>query len=291
MCNTTKTNAAQHPGFAQLLNSLALQPIDDDCFSGVGNVDSGGRVYGGQVLAQAVIAAYHSVGGGQFMHVLQSSFLLPGDLQAPLEYRVTRLRDGRSFCARRVDAWQHGSIIFTANVSFHVAELGPAHGDTMPQVPQPEALVDERERIAALFPDNPYAWPVEYRHIAPMSLVEPTCLPPRAQVWFRAADAVPGSRALHDAVFAYASDNPIMLPALNAHGITPFMPDVMLATLNHAIWFHGPIAMDDWSLFDGHSDFTGGGRGMGRGRVFSRDGVLRASVMQEGLLRSRPSDS
>lgn len=278
-----------HPGLKKLQESLELRSVSEDRFEGDGNVDSGGRIYGGQVMAQALTAMYQSIPGHLSVHCMQANFLRAGDLAVPVEYRVRRDRDGKSYAARSVAAVQHGREIFTAMASFHCDEQGPAHQLSMPEVPGPQGWVPESQRMKQFVGDSKYAWPVEIRLLDPMSLVAPEVNAPHLRAWLRAADACSDDMRFHQAVFAYASDNPILVPALYPHALTPFTDGAMLATLNHSLWLHRPFRMDDWVLMDVSSDITGSGRAMGRASVFTAKGELVATVVQEGVLRYKPS--
>lgn len=290
-------------GLEKILSSLQLEQCDSTTssatlsnFIGYGSDDSGERIYGGQVMAQAMSAAQQTVAPAFKLHAMHSSFLRQGALDKAVRYEVDAVRDGRSFITRNIVAFQAGNNgnerpIFSATLSFHKQENGPTHSATMPDVPPAESLTSEKQRISELFKslgrDSNYEWPIDVRYVNPVDLANPTSAPPRALVWLKTAHALPDNDATHRQMFVYASDNPILMPAFYPHGINPFTPGVMAATLSHSIWIHQAPRIDDWLLFEIDSDFTGSGRGMGRAKVFNRNGVLVASAVQEGLVRQR----
>lgn len=290
-------------GLQNILNSLRLEPVittgNDDTiaqFTGSGSDDSGDRIYGGQVMAQAISAAQQTVDPDFKLHSMHSSFLRQGALDKTITYEVNSVRNGRSFLTRNIVALQQSvkgieRPIFSATLSFHINEGGPSHTAVMPTAPKPENLVSEKQRIAEFFTqigrDADYDWPIDVRFVDPPNLANPTARPPHALVWIKTTDKLPDDDTIQRQMFAYASDNPILLPAFYPHSITPFTPGVMAATLSHSIWIHQPFRIDDWLLFEVDSDFTGGGRGMGRAKVFDSQGRLVASAVQEGLVRVR----
>lgn len=275
---------------AGLIRDNRLEMLDDNLFLGRASHSSGARIYGGQVLAQAISAAQQTVPGAHRLHSMHAYFLLMGDPARPVIYDVDRIRDGRSFVTRRVVARQHGRAIFNCSLSFQLPEDGFVHQQAMPDVPGPEELTSDAERYAAFFPDSAYAWPIEFRQVAPIDPQRPQHREASAFVWFRAADRVPDELTLHQQLLAYASDNPILLTALRPHGVTHISPGMMIATIDHALWFHAPLRVDDWLLYEIVSPFAGGGRGLSHARVYNRDGVLVASAAQEGLIRQRRSN-
>lgn len=277
-----------------LLSLLELERIEINFFRGLSPADRWQRVYGGQVLGQALVAAYRSV-ETRVCHSLHAYFLRAGDPRIPILYEVDRSRDGRSFIARRVVAIQHGSPIFTMSASFETPEPGLEHQTAMPDVPQPDELKSEQQWRAEVLPQLPEAvrgWfmrarPIEFRPVAPLNRFSGASHPPRQIIWFRAAGKLPDSPSLHQCVLAYASDMTLLDTSLLPHGYTLFTPDLQLASLDHAIWFHRPFRADEWLLYVQDSPSAAGSRSFNRGEIFRRDGALVASVAQEGLIRRR----
>ena len=274
-----------------LLNLLDLEPLEVNIYRGVNRDLGTGRVYGGQVFAQALVAAKRTVDDdAREAHSAHGYFILPGDLKAPIVYFVDRLRDGRSFTTRRVTAIQHGQAIFNLSASFHVKEEGPAHQSPMPEVPDPEAITPEldliRERAGAipeplrsvLTQDRP----IDVRPIEPRG--DEARLPLR-RAWFRAVGRLPDDISTHQAILAYASDYGLLVTALSPHGIKYRAPGLQLASLDHSLWMHRPFRADEWLLYTTDSPVTNGARGFVRGTIHSQSGELVASVAQEGLIR------
>jgi acyl-CoA thioesterase II len=279
-----------------LLALLDLEELEVNIFRGASRDIGSGRVFGGQVLAQALVAAGRTVGEGRVAHSLHSYFILPGDVAAPIVYFVERLRDGRSFTTRRVTAIQHGQAIFEMSASFQAAETGVEHQAAMPDVPAPEDVESDVERLRAAGDRIPEPlrsfytreWPLELRTVDPTDLFRPEARPPQRCVWLRATGTVPSDDALpHQSVLAYASDYGLLGTAFLPHRLAFQMPGVQAATLDHAIWFHRPFRADEWLLYATDSPSAAGARGFARGSVFTRDGRLVASVAQEGLIRTR----
>ena len=253
------------------------------------------RVFGGQVIAQALYAACKTVEERQ-PHSLHAYFLLPGDPETPIVYEVDRLRDGRSFTTRRVLAIQKGEAIFAMSASFQVDEPGYEHQMPMPKVPMPEELPDREEMASSILPHMPDAVQAYYQRKRPIE-IRPVELEryrtggkmePKFNVWIRAMEPLPDEPALHRSVLAYASDLMLLDSSLIAHGTTVFDQKIQGASLDHALWFHRPFRADDWLLYAQDSPSTSGARGFSRGLVFDRQGNLVASVAQEGLIRPRP---
>jgi acyl-CoA thioesterase II len=290
-------NGAAAP-LQSLLSILDLDPVEDNFFRGVSPGDRWQRVYGGQVLGQALVAAYRTV-QSRICHSLHAYFLRPGDPKKPILYEVDRSRDGRSFSARRVVAIQHGQPIFTMSASFEAPGDGMEHQAAMPHVPAPEELKSEQEwrnEIVSELPDHVRGWfmrtrPIEIRPVFPVNRFTGEKREARQIVWFRASGALPDSHALHQCVLAYASDMTLLDTSLLPHGYNLFAPELQLASLDHAIWFHRPFRADEWLLYVQESPSAAGSRGFNRGEIFRRDGVLAASVAQEGLIRLRASQS
>lgn len=279
----------------ELVKLLALERIEQNLFRGQSQDLGWGTVYGGQVLGQALSAAQQTVPAGRHVHSLHSYFLRPGDVKGPIVYDVERIRDGSSFTTRRVVAIQNGEPIFNMAASFQKHERGFEHQDAMPDAPQPETLRNEQERIrsssAKLPPflrerfstDRPF----ESRQIEDDNLVVPEPKAPHRQIWLRTAAPLPDDPALHACLLAYASDSAFVTTALLPHGVTWLTPGMQVASLDHVMWFHQPLRVDDWLLYDVDSPSAHGARGLARGRVFTRSGKLVASTAQEGLIRQR----
>ena len=278
-----------------LLKVLELEPLEVNLFRGESRDIGSPQVFGGQVLGQALVAAYKTLEEGRGdCHSLHAYFLRRGDFNAPIVYQVDRSRDGHSVSTRNVTAIQHGPQIFTLAASFQVAEEGLEHAATIPEVPPPEALAPDLaeadERILTL-PDPvrrflAHSRPFEFRPVQPMRFVDPQPSAPVKQVWFKAVDRVPSDDLqLHRCLLAYVSDYNLLDAALRPHGV-PFMR-LQLASIDHAMWFHRPCRVDDWLLYAVDSPSASGSRGFSRGSIYTRDGVLIASTAQEGLMRVR----
>jgi len=284
---------------ASLLDLLELEPLEHNIYRGQNRDLGTGRVFGGQVFAQALVAARRTVDECREAHSVHGYFLREGDLTAPIVYFVDRPRDGRSFTSRRVTAIQHGEAIFHLSASFHVVEPGIDHQWPMPEVPDPETLTPELDLIRAnahLIPEPIRAiWtqdrPIDLRLIAPRNPFVPgeAAGPVEAHraVWFRVVDRIPDPTIVHQAVLAYASDYGFLTTALLPHGLTMRDRRVQIASLDHTLWMHRPFRADEWLLYVSDSPSAHGARGFVRGQVFARDGQLIASVAQEGLIRVR----
>jgi acyl-CoA thioesterase-2 len=277
---------------ADLLSLLDLEQLELNLFRGRSPQVGWQRVFGGQVIGQALVAACRTVDGRQ-PHSLHAYFLLPGDPTVPIIYEVERTRDGRSFTTRRVKAIQHGSTIFTLSASFHVDEPGLSHQMVMPKVPSPDELPSEATIRGTVLPMMPKAVRSYFEHerpieLRPVEFARYLSREPRApvfNVWIRATGSLPDDPAVHHCVLAYASDMTLLDSTLVAHGRTVFERDVQAASLDHALWFHRPFRADEWLLYSQDSPFTGGARGFARGLIFTQAGELVASVAQEGLIR------
>jgi acyl-CoA thioesterase-2 len=282
---------------ADLVERLDLETIEVDIFRGRSPQNSWKRVFGGQVIAQALVAASRTV-EGRAPHSLHGYFMLGGDPVVPIVFEVDRIRDGRSFTTRRVNAIQHGKAIFSLSASFQVAEEGVEHSFPAPDVPDPDQLPDPaalaqfaepkaKERIEG-FLDR--IRPIEIRPIdlsryAPGARGRPR--EPRQSLWIRIAGRLPDDPAIHRAALAFLSDMTLLDTALAAHGFSVSDPEFQVASLDHALWFHRPCRADEWLLYAQDSPNAGGSRGLTRGLLYSREGVLVASVAQEGLIRRR----
>jgi acyl-CoA thioesterase-2 len=282
----------------QLLSILDLEPLEENLFRGRSPQHGWQRVYGGQVLGQALVAAVRTVSPERVAHSLHAYFLLPGDPARPIIYNVERVRDGGSFATRRVTGIQHGRPMFAMSCSFHISEPGLDHQDAMPQVPPPEELPSEQQlktKMLARLPENMKSYwererPIEMRPVDSSRYFDREKRAPEQMVWMRASGRLPDALPLHQCVLAYASDFTLLDTALIAHGKLMFDKDIQLASLDHALWLHRPFRADDWLLYAQESPSSHGARGFCRGRIFTRNGLLVASVAQEGLMRERSSD-
>jgi acyl-CoA thioesterase-2 len=283
----------------ELLDLLDLESLEVNIYRGRNRDIGTGRVFGGQVLAQALVAARRTVGEPREAHSLHGYFILPGDLAAPIVYFVDRLRDGSSFSTRQVTAIQHGRAIFNLSASFQIAEEGYEHQTPMPNVPPPERLVNELDLIRGMADRIPESLrnvitqdrPIDFRPVSPIDPFHPEKREPVRHVWLRAIDRLPDDPLIHQAVLAYASDYGLLGTALLPHGLAPRSPAIQLATLDHAFWAHRPFRADDWLLYAMDSPAAAGARGFTRGAFYTRDGELVASVAQEGLMRPRQKAS
>ncbi len=278
-----------------LLSVLDLETLDVNLFRGRSPQVGWQRVFGGQVIGQALVAAVRTVDPSRPPHSMHAYFLLPGDPKVPIIYDVDPIRDGKSFTTRRVTARQHGHAIFSMLVSFHANEPGLDHQAPMPDVPPPEQLPDESEMRRSILPTMPdpvrryyererpiELRPVEYERYAGKKYPEGNF-----HLWIRATGRLPDDPAIHQCVLAYASDMTLLDAALVRHGRTLFEREFMAASLDHALWLHRPFRADEWLLYAQDSPNLHGSRGFSRGLIFTRDGTLVASVAQEGLVRQR----
>ena len=294
MVARTNSPPAEGPPSADEFGFLELEAVGPTIFRGRNRDVGAGRIYGGQVLAQALAAARRTIAErDRSAHSLHGYFILEGDLDVPVVYFVDRLRDGRSFATRTVTAVQHGRAVFTVSASFHKKEEGLAHQAAMPSVPPPEDLkpdLDWVRRHAHLVPpDRRRALtqdrPVDYRAVEPYDLFDPKPRPPARHIWLKTVRPLGADAVQHQAMLAYASDYGILATALQPHGRTFHDPGLMAASLDHCMWFHRPFRVDEWLLFAIESPVASGARGFARGSFFSRDGTLVASAAQEGLIR------
>ncbi len=277
----------------ELIALLALERLEDNLFRGASRDIGTKYVFGGQVLGQALSAAQFTVDRSRHCHSLHAYFLRPGDIEAPIVYTVDRSRDGKSFSTRRVVAIQHGEPIFNLAASFQVEEPGVEHQLSMPEVPKPED-VEPPEPIdparltgiaATLQRWLTRTGPFEFRHVYPRDEIKVPKRPPFQQVWFRLVDRISDDPTQHRAMLAYASDFHLVGTTTFPHGISYLQPNVQMASLDHAMWFHRAFRVDDWLLYSCDSPSAQGGRGLARGQIFDRNGVLVASTAQEGLIR------
>ena len=274
-----------------LVKLLDLEPIEVNIFRGLSPDESRQRVFGGQVAGQALVAAARTVADDRQAHSLHGYFLRPGDPTVPILYEVDRIRDGRSFTTRRVVGIQHGRAIFNLQASFHVQESGLDHQLPMPDVPDPESLPDFKSRLER-YRDVLGDWyerprPIDTRYVEGDPIGRRHRTPqPRQRVWMRADGDLPDDPVLHACVVTYASDMTLLDTTLLPHGVGWADDSVQMASLDHAMWFHRPFRADEWLLYDQITPSTYGSRGLASGWIFTRDGRLVVSVMQEGLIRS-----
>jgi acyl-CoA thioesterase II len=274
---------------------LDLEQIEMDIFRGRSpEGERRQRVFGGQVAGQALVAAGRTVPSDRSVHSMHAYFIRPGDPAVPLVYLVERLRDGRSFTTRRVTAVQHGNAIFTLSASFQRAEAGFEHSDPMPQVPPPEEVEPTADRLRRIFgrtaDEFRYENPIDIRHVGPLTVEaerDPSLKSSRNIVWLRADGKLPDDPLLHVCLVTYASDMTLLDTVLLAHGVSWFNGGVVGASLDHAMWFHRPFRADQWLLYVQDSPTASGARGLARGEMYTADGQLVVSVVQEGLLRLR----
>lgn len=281
-----------------LLTQLDLETLEDRLFRGVSRNLGGHSVFGGQVAGQALVAATRTVGVDLHAHSLHGYFIRPGDMDAAIVYEVEITRDGHSFATRRVQAIQHGQPIFTMLASFHVQEEGYVHQAPMPDAPDPETLTnndelrkqwaDELDRVPeSLREAVGREIALDMRPVRPRNMLNPDKREPRQQVWFKTKVAVPENPALHRAILTYASDFDLLSTALLPHGASFFTRGMMMASLDHALWFHRDLRVDDWLLYCMDSPGAQDARGLSRGLIYNRNGDLVASSAQEGLMRLR----
>ena len=278
-----------------LIDILELEQLEVNLFRGISPDEDRQRVFGGQVAGQALVAAGRTVDPEHGVHSLHAYFLRPGDPRVPIIYDVDRIRDGRSFNTRRVVAIQHGRPIFNLSASFHVAEAGPEHQYPMPAAPDPESLPTIREALepyADRFPAPFLEWIRRDRPIDSRSTRLPRWLSPQPEprepeqlTWFRGDGVLPDDPLLHACVVAYASDLTLLDTAVMAHARSWDDDRFMMASLDHAMWFHRPFRADEWLLYHQKSPSAAGARGLAEGFIYRQDGTLAIMVIQEGLIR------
>jgi acyl-CoA thioesterase-2 len=275
-----------------LVKVMTLERLELDLFRGESRDIGSPQVFGGQVLGQALTAATATV-ENRMVHSLHAYFLRRGDFNSPIVYEVDRARDGNHFSTRRVVAIQHGAQIFNMSASFQTDEQGPVHQSTMPEVPAPEGLPDLVSHYREIMPTLPPGLrrvleqkrPFEFRPTQPPSFPNPEGATPQRTIWFRAVAPLPDDEALHRCLLAYVSDFHLLDTALMPHGTLTRMKNFVMASIDHAMWFHRSVRVDDWLLYSTDSPSAGGARGFTRGSLFARDGRLVASTSQEGLIR------
>lgn len=278
----------------QLLAVLELEPLEVNIYRGQNRDIGTGRVFGGQVFAQALVAARRTVDEPREAHSVHGYFLRAGDLKAPIVFFVDRPRDGGSFTSRRVTAIQHGEAIFHLSASFHTEEGGLSHQVEMPDAPSPDSLKPELETIREIADQLPAPIrnvltqdrPIDFRLVPSSAGVMRNGAPVRA-AWFRAVEPLPDTTITHQALVAYASDYGFLPTSLMAHGVTYYDPRLQMASLDHSLWMHRAFRADEWLLYVMDSPSAAGARGFVRGQIFTQSGVLVASVAQEGLIRIR----
>ena len=287
---STSTTTGATP-LDRLVDLLDLERIEVDIFRGKQPTESLQRVFGGQVAGQALVAAGRTVPDDRPVHSLHAYFLRPGDPSLPIVYEVDRIRDGRSFTTRRVVGVQHGKPIFNLQASFHQPEDGIEHQAEMPEVPAPESLARLEERMRP-YADELGGWytrprPIDVRYVGdpPRVAKDSGYRQPSSQVWMRADGTLPDDPLLHVCAVTFASDMTLLDSTLLNHGLAWGTGDVLGASLDHAMWFHRPFRADEWWLYDQQSPWTGSARGLAQGSIYTRDGQLAVSVVQEGLLR------
>jgi acyl-CoA thioesterase II len=278
----------------KLLDLLDLEQIEVNIFRGRSPDERRQRVFGGQVAGQALVAAGRTVPQDRPVHSLHAYFIRPGDPAVPIVYTVDRVRDGRSFTTRRVSAIQHGRTIFTLSASFHHPEPGPEHANPMPDVPPPETVEPNVDRLARLFGEIPSGArdsPIDVRSIGPMSVEaarDPSLRTDKNLIWLRVNGDLPDDPLLHVCLMTYVSDLTLLDSVLLGHGLSWADGRTSGASLDHAMWFHRSFRADRWLLYAQDSPVAVGARGLARGQVFTADGRLVVSVVQEGLIRTTP---
>ncbi|HLK37117.1 MAG TPA: acyl-CoA thioesterase II [Polyangiaceae bacterium] len=281
----------------ELVDLLALERIDRDLFRGLSQDLGWGSIFGGQVLGQALSAAAQTTPSDRTVHSAHGYFIRAGEVKKPIVYEVDRLRDGKSFSTRRVVAIQEGEAILSLAASFQVDEQGLEHQDAMPDVPAPESLRSEQELVLAFGDALPAPLraraaaprPIEIRPVELRNPLAPIAQAPVRRAWYRTVDRLPDDPALHRYLLAYASDFGFLSTALDPHAVSIMTRGMQIASIDHAVWFHRPLRVDEWLLYDVESPSAAGSRGLVRGRFFDRAGRLVASTAQEGLIRRRSS--
>ncbi len=277
----------------KVIELLDLEEIEQNHYLATSPNEGWQRVYGGQVIGQALVAAAKTVAAERRAHSLHGYFLRAGDTEIPILYKVDRIRDGRSFTTRQVVAVQNGEAIFAMSISFQVAEDGLSHQFPMPDAPDPDSLPDEEELRAG----QAEAWPdamqgsferssaIQIRHVDPLDLYAPAVAPPHQMCWMRSRQPLPEDPRLHQCVLAYLSDWSLLDTATRPHGVSYLQDEVQMASLDHAMWFHRPFRADEWLLYVQDSPAASGARGFNRGLIYNQAGDLVASTTQEGLMR------
>ncbi len=276
-----------------LINLLDLEEIEKNHYRGLSPAEGWQRVYGGQVIGQALVAASRTVEPDRLAHSLHGYFIRAGDTEIPILYRVNRIRDGASFTTREVQAIQKGRSIFSMLISFQIQEEGLTHQFEMPDVPAPEDLKTEDELRMDIIDQVPEEFrshftrnrPIEVRPIDPGDILNPEVREPMQMCWMKAREPLPDDQGLNQCVLAYLSDWSLLDTCLFPHAVSYMADDMQVASLDHAMWFHRPFKADDWLLYVMDSPASSGSRGLNRGLIYDRQGVLVASATQEGLIR------
>lgn len=280
----------------KIIETLDLEEIELNHYLATSPSEGWQRVYGGQVIAQALVAASRTVEDDRSAHSLHGYFLRPGDKQIPILYKVDRIRDGKSFNTRRVVAVQRGLAIFTMSISFQVTEDGLDHQFDMPEVPPPESLRSQHEirqeqadALPSEFQENfSESLAIQLKPIDPVDELNPKPMKPQQRCWMRCGEPLPNDPRIHQCVLAYLSDWSLLDTATRPHAISFLQQNVQVASLDHAMWFHRPFRADEWLLYDQDSPSASGARGFNRGLIYNRSGQLVASTTQEGLVRVHP---
>ncbi len=284
-----------------LVNLLDLENLEVNLFRGQSRDLGGKSVFGGQVIGQALVGASRTISTG-VPHSLHAYFLRPGDMSLPIVYEVDRVRDGRTFTTRRVQAIQNGQPILSMIVSFQPEEAGLEHQQPMPDVPPPDKLRSSRELHDDWLQSTPDAsdrvfhsltreLAIEFKPVDPWNPLRPEVRPPQQQIWFRAAGKLPDNPMLHRCVLAYASDFNLLSTAVRPHARTWYADDMVIASIDHALWFHRDVRVDEWLLYSMDSPTSQGARGLSRGLIYDQKGRLVASVVQENLMREISADA
>ena len=280
----------------KIIETLDLEEIELNHYLATSPNEGWQRVYGGQVIGQALVAASRTVSTDRSAHSLHGYFLRAGDTDIPILYKVDRIRDGKSFTTRRVVAVQRGQAIFTMSISFQVDEEGLTHQFDMPDVPSPDALPTDEE----IRQQQAKSWPEEFQDsflgssaiqvkpIDPVDMLNPEPAPPVQRCWMRCGEKLPDDPRIHQCVLAYLSDWSLLDTATRPHAVSFMQDNVQVASLDHAMWFHRPFRADEWLLYDQDSPSANGARGFNRGLIYNRAGELVASTTQEGLVRIHP---
>jgi acyl-CoA thioesterase-2 len=290
--NVFIVNIMHNPALTLLIDQLTLQKINPHCYASRGNNSGLGRLYGGEILAQSLAAADNTVATPFIAHSLHAHFLHLGKIDTPLEYQIERLRDGRSFATRRINAIQQGRTIYTATVSYHIPQAGFEHQTSIDihAYPAPESLTSEAERYQQFLPESMrdlYGWPIDFRQTQPVDLINPDAADCQHAVWIKSEAPLPDEPNLHRQLLTYCSDTPLLLTALRPHSKTNWSSGMQVASLDHAIWFHAEFRLDEWLLFTLDSPRASVSRGFATGHIYNQQGCLVATVVQEGVMREK----
>lgn len=275
----------------ELIRDSQLEQLSELEFRGSAKHEPGERTYGGLFMAQAVAAAQQTVAENYIIHSQQCYFFKSGANDLPIDYYVSKLRDGKSYCFRSVKAFQRDELLFEASMSFQLPEDGPSHQTAqLPSVPHFEHLISDKIRFKSIMPENSFSWPILFYHVDPVDLLKPKSAEPVNYIWCKTNGISGASDRVNKQLLAYAIDNPMLQTALRPHGLSYLDPQVMVGTISHATWFYNQVNLDYGILFEVHSEYAGNGRATSRTNVFDHKGNLVAAAVQEGFLRA-PSDS